>query len=600
MDLMDYDVIKRKVNGNWEYARYFGKDENNKLRFISLEDGKEFLLDEDLNGWEKVEEVRLDREQLISIARHMNDIKDYIPDASFGRFTSEYVYDFTLEDLLIACKNLQNCNPGEIIEWCIVVCDELYENLLSNLGEDQEFTYEGIPTENEFLYNMISNILDWYSSDTGNIGEIIRNNIKNIESHLNGNYSDYEKRSYISYWNHNKCSIDEEHKKLYKQFVDEYCEQNDKDMLELKAYACYGNGNGIYEQDWQESMSCLLKLMDMECDPYIANTLGYMYYYGRCNNGIPEYDKAFYYFSIGSAGYVYESRYKLADMFLNGYGVKQNRRLALHMYNELYNETIKNILTEEYDSRFADVAFRLGSYMEKDQDYDYRLALDFYLQARFALRKRMEEVDQYGDYSIATSLDHSIDRMIDKINCQKKHKSYQTDLIGQLVNTDYSKGYFYEAKVISSNDKTLLKIKIVQRDGEHMNLLVTIPEMHYCDVLDEITLELKNINELSVELKEDTFIFDEINFNSFYLYGNYLGEIDAQFVFTNPHQEQTYTFVEVSFDDNKTYTYISDDVVQVGDIVLVDDKEVKVCRVIEKSEYDVSMPIDKYKHVQKL
>ena len=154
--------------------------------------------------------------------------------------------------------------------------------------------------------------------------------------------------------------------------------------------------------------------------------------------------------------------------------------------------------------------------------------------------------------------------------------------------------------MISSNDKTLLKIKIVQRDGEHMNLLVTIPEMHYCDVLDEITLELKNINELSVELKEDTFIFDEINFNSFYLYGNYLGEIDAQFVFTNPHQEQTYTFVEVSFDDNKTYTYISDDVVQVGDIVLVDDKEVKVCRVIEKSEYDVSMPIDKYKHVQKL
>ena len=59
----------------------------------------------------------------------------------------------------------------------------------------------------------------------------------------------------------------------------------------------------------------------------IIERIGYIYYYGRCWDGQPQYDEAFRYFSVGAAGGIYESRYKLADMFAKGYGVVQNKNI---------------------------------------------------------------------------------------------------------------------------------------------------------------------------------------------------------------------------------------------------------------------------------
>ena len=87
---------------------------------------------------------------------------------------------------------------------------------------------------------------------------------------------------------------------------------------------CYYCGTSVYPNDWIKARDAFIEYYQLSGDPYAANTLGYIYYYGRCNGGVPEYDLAFRYFSIGHAYGCYESTYKLADMFVHGYSVVKN------------------------------------------------------------------------------------------------------------------------------------------------------------------------------------------------------------------------------------------------------------------------------------
>ena len=66
--------------------------------------------------------------------------------------------------------------------------------------------------------------------------------------------------------------------------------------------------------------------------------------------------------------------------------------------------------------------------------------------------------------------------------------------------------------------------------------------------------------------------------------------------------ETSYRFASVSFGGSKLYDYLCDDVsVQVGDHVMVDatgeEKEVVVCRIFEKNETEMSLPLKSYKSI---
>ncbi len=87
-----------------------------------------------------------------------------------------------------------------------------------------------------------------------------------------------------------------------------------------------------------------------------ANTLGYIYYYGRCNGGVPEYDKAFYYFGIAAANGLYEGMYKLADMFRHGYGCRESRHTARNLYGMVYEDSLKHFLQGRH-ANFASYEF---------------------------------------------------------------------------------------------------------------------------------------------------------------------------------------------------------------------------------------------------
>ena len=58
-------------------------------------------------------------------------------------------------------------------------------------------------------------------------------------------------------------------------------------------------------------------------------------------NGIPEYEKAYKYFSLAAFSGNVEARYKIGDMYKNGYYLEKNLTIAKTIYDSLYREVIQ-------------------------------------------------------------------------------------------------------------------------------------------------------------------------------------------------------------------------------------------------------------------
>ena len=95
--------------------------------------------------------------------------------------------------------------------------------------------------------------------------------------------TDEDKRHFINYYDGEEFKeLNDEQKTIYRKTVDELCLKNDEIALRIKGYACYG-GNDIYPCNWNISKDCLMKLFKKTGDACAANSLGYIFYYGRCN-----------------------------------------------------------------------------------------------------------------------------------------------------------------------------------------------------------------------------------------------------------------------------------------------------------------------------
>ena len=424
-------------------------------------------------------------------------------------------------------------------------------------------------------------------------------------------YTREQKRLFLEYWNDDRlAAADEDTKAAYRMILDSLCEEDDKDALRTKAYACYGHGNAAYGQNWPESQKCLLRLMEIDPNPQTANTLGYMYYYGRCTDGVPEYDKAFYYFSIGAAGWYYESRYKLADMFWHGYGVAKNPKAAASLIWELYDEQLKKIRKGRFQSNFADVALRAGNIYKEGIDCwpDPDSAYYYYLQAQFAIRMRMLAEDNYGDQKVAAGIDQAIAEILPETHYQKKKKTVHFDSMYFLLQNSLEKKHRVEMKVNKQSDtEARLTFRIVPFENGEMQpkIFVTVPNAHFCGLLEKVTVKAKKIKCFELAEGSDTILFDSISGDFFYLYGKKVAEIEADYVFTVPADRgKKHSFVSVIFNPGgKRYDYLCDLPVGIGDKVVVKtsegEKTVTVVAAFEKTQSELALPLKKYKKIRR-
>lgn len=300
---------------------------------------------------------------------------------------------------------------------------------------------------------------------------------------------------------------------LYRSLALELAERDVREGLIAVGYGSYG-GDGIFKCDYELSEKCMLKLMEivdkMPEKGFYANTLGYIYYYGRVGDA-PNYEKAHLYFSFGAACGIYESIYKLSDMYLNGsYGIKSRecaRKMLMGIYPELFNKFVNG----DYNCELADVTFRLGKITINDTCEGFPLygsALNHFLEAKYALSLR----NKLGDESVKARLEDAI------CDLKKKMCFEKADEL-EICSLDYTLWKNSGRDMVATiskvrNKKYNLNIKMKKdEDGNCGKVFVCCFDLELCGLFDEINIPVDTYGDI----KEGTFEFNDVSFKDLML-----------------------------------------------------------------------------------
>lgn len=286
----------------------------------------------------------------------------------------------------------------------------------------------------------------------------------------------------------------EEDISTYKKYVKEGVKKNWIIALYAQAYGCYG-GNEAFKCDWKKSRDTLLKIIELQGDedPYVYNTLGYIYYYGRCNDNIPDYDLALKYFSVGAANGVTESVYKISDMFIAGQGVPKSEKSGANLLFDIYDDIRDDFCNEIFDAKLADLAYRVGGLYEQGigVDQDYKEALLYYSEARYAIRKRMAECRLYGDDKVLKNIEEAYDRVkaiLPKDYFKEVQKINQPVLFGYLLTTSRA----LDIELSKDGNDYYITAKRYASDDTEKNVIINLPEIEYCNLTNTVKVKLKD------------------------------------------------------------------------------------------------------------
>ena len=154
------------------------------------------------------------------------------------------------------------------------------------------------------------------------------------------------------------------------------------------------NLGGIYYE--RKEFDLALKYYEMAAEYQNGDAyecLGYIWYYGR--TGIKDYQKAFEYFKKGAEAGRIISAYKMADMYKNGYYVKQDEEKYNEIIEALYPKARK--LTH-LNEPLPEIFTRLASIRVKQNRQEE--AIQLLEQAKDFLAQRLKYHRFFGDLTI--------------------------------------------------------------------------------------------------------------------------------------------------------------------------------------------------------
>jgi TPR repeat protein len=593
---------------------------------------------------ERVPQLAMRAPDMKRIARYELTFDKFAPNSSVDDLAFPDDFTYTLDDLKQALINLRRVNPtlGEFRNnWYYPIMnneEDSFEVSYILWSEDDDTApdylkeYAGaLPVTDRRLFRNIWWELEcWYDDDEdeniklcdavdldellGYLARYERNKGKPIEE---WEFTKEEKENYVRFFESDRLvkTATENQLALCRKYIDELCSEDSEIAMHIKAYSCYG-GNRLYPCDWNTSRDYVTKLFDKTDNPQYANTLGYIYYYGRCNGGEPEYDKAFYYFGIAAANGLYEGVYKLADMFRHGYGCKKSKQTAFNLYWRVYDDTYKRFLNEE-DTSFADAALRMGNVYAKgigEAIIPVR-AYYYYLQADYAIKLRMDNYDGYGDATVAAGIRKALDETVPELpeDYFREKMEFTDPYYFELLASD-GNCCRLTRKEDAEGNIVLTSERIETRGNRNPDyVLVTEPRLQYCERRKDISYVLESGS--GVRFKDDVcsvrYNYSELNYNNEYDFyyddrlvacvkcDNYRLLIGKEPV---PDGEQI-CLAGVRFGEGgRIYDYICEiEDVKIGDTVIVEtntgETEVKVVRVETKSESELSLPAERYKKI---
>ena len=406
----------------------------------------------------------------------------------------------------------------------------------------------------------------------------------------------------------------------YKYYLNKLIEMDNVLAIRAKAYLDY-EGAFFWPTNYKESESLLLKLVQ-NGDEDAINTLGYLYYYHNPYSSEPDYDKAYKYFSLGAIYNHAESKYKLFDMLFYGYGIEKNIKAAYRLIQPLYDEQKKLFLNGNHIWKFADVALRMAV-IHNSGNFDndivaQRLALSELLEAKLAIKKRMNTIDYLGDEEVSNKIFSALTLYPEFKELAKTIKISDEFNLNEILSSIkmvkdkayYSlKNYYFE-----NEDDDYSELKITLNKNSDCNFLVVLSEYGKSYLTKEITIRGKIGS--SYEFRGDAkkllydFYFDE-EYRSLSIYDKYKkGDIlnpeliIPEFVFNKgeKHQIASVLLTNQKLCDSMPYYFLADGLqINPNDRVYVESDEgpieVTVYKVLSLYESELEYPIDKYRKV---
>ena len=609
-------------------------DRKTKLWTIT-EDKTDNILEMPADGLRLMPAYRITPEIAKKLLRYELTYADYaeavVPP---GNWVYGQVYSYTLADMETLLKNLQKKKPGdaELADWARLATEELSGQVLISDGK-AEFSFgsdyldmmqPGNDTAMaEFLFEEISGFLPENYAPNGHPDADIKQMLADIKNYR------AKKLVHRALWSYGKkvkaleCACGsylrtaaEDELADLRIIVTGLSEDGNRQALEVLAYACYG-GNRLFACDWVRSRDCLLRLSEREDVPdkdkaFYANTLGYIYYYGRCSGGVPEYDKAFSCFSLGADCGIYESMYKLSDMYLHGYGTAKNLYAAQIQLRMVFEKSYDSIRSSEFDCEFADVALRLGN-LCRDGIIEDESAEAYYQMADFAIKKRAK-FNRYGDSKVACAIAGELARIREGQPVKKRTTLRDFDAV-DIVSRLFDN---YTCEVTIKPVKQGISFKVKRMPHPHCDEAEgefdLLPEYGYCDVVSSVTFtavgaELPNLKN-PVTFIADSFSVAEVEGKKYCLFLHHKEPVFAveakEFTRKLPaarRRHEKHGFVSVVFENGgKSYDYLCDFYgIEVGDRVAVEtndgEAEAAVVRVFEADICDMPLDPARYKKV---
>ena len=597
----------------------------------------------DQEGFKK---ITLTADQMKSIARYgltfagmVREDEPGVPDVNCPE-----VYSFTLDDLYLALKAIREANPTvkDVRDYWfepIMQLDEAFDlgRALGEMedGDDTPGELAGFPgylfSESEYFRDVWWSLEDLCHDDGDENDRIndawyIDEHLKKLENYMANKWkpveawmlSDEDKADFVEEFADDETvnEAPERALALCRKFADELCAKDNHIALCVKGYACYG-GNRLYPCDWKASRDCISRLFELDDDPQYANTLGYIYYYGRCNGGVPEYDKAFRYFTFAAANGLYEATYKLADMYLHGYSCRKSPRTAKSLYQTVYLDSFNYFIRGEHAS-FADAALRMGNVYAQgiNAEPDPERAYYYYTQAEYANNLRSKDDSFFGNKTVAVNIWKAMDEVKEKLP-EGYFRDYIDNtsplLIARLAEENYSCSL--TRKKDDQGCWTITGERIATNAvKEPLPILITLPQARYCARTDTVSLTLEGSSEVWFMDDQDTVQFnfccpnEELDRYEFFNHDQLTAWVRSScFRFhgnpaTRPHGQE-YRLASVCFHEGgRSYDYLCEDKdVQPGDRVIVmgyeGETEVTVTDVFTKRESELPLPVEKYSKV---
>ena len=297
----------------------------------------------------------------------------------------------------------------------------------------------------------------------------------------------------------------------FRSLVEEGVEKEWGEAVEIMAYATY-TGNEIFKQDYYLSRDCLNRLIDFTEHPAPEwyNTLGYIYYYGRTNGGVPEYTKALQCFTIGASFGLFESRYKIADMMQAGHGLPKNLDGSARLIIDMYFENRRRFEDQEFDGKFADLALRMGALYENGLGVDKELstALACYMQADLAISMR-RPFHRFGDEKVERRIKEGLKRVrgaLPKDFFKETLTSPVPFLFGDILRN--SNGM--DVAVFKRGGEVYLLGAVVPEESDSRKYLFTVPELSICALSDSVILKVEKAENLRITSRDKHVFINSI------------------------------------------------------------------------------------------